>query len=152
MAKKFWLMKSEPFVYSIDDLARDGKSGWNGVRNYLARNFMKAMSVGDPVLFYHSSVNPAGVAGIMEGARLAYPDPSQFDKKSEYYEPRATSDKPMWFHVDVRFVRKLPRLVTLDELKKAASLKSMMLFSHSRLSVQPVERAAFERIVGLSGG
>ena len=150
MAKKFWLMKSEPTVYSIDDLARDGKSGWNGVRNFLARNFMKAMALGDRVLFYHSSVDPAGVAGIMEVAKLAYPDPTQFDAKSEYHEPRATADAPVWFHVDVRFVEKLPRLVALDELKRERPLKSMMLFSHSRLSVQPVERAAFDRIVSLS--
>lgn len=143
-------MKSEPFVYSIDDLARDGTSGWNGVRNYMARNFMKAMAVGDRVLFYHSSVDPAGVAGVMEVARTAYPDPTQFDKKGGHFERRATPEHPVWFHVDVRFVEKLKRLATLDELKREPALRRMMLFSHSRLSVQPVELEHYERILALS--
>ena len=90
MVKNFWLMKSEPFVYSIDDRARDAKSGWNGVRNYMARNFMKAMAAGDRVLFYHSSVDPAGAAGIMEAERAPYPDPTQFDRNGEDVEARAT--------------------------------------------------------------
>ncbi|MBI4348071.1 MAG: EVE domain-containing protein [Elusimicrobia bacterium] len=143
-------MKSEPYVYSIDDLARDGRTGWNGVRNYMARNFMREMAAGDRVFFYHSSVDPAGVAGIMEVARAAYPDPTQFDKKGEYFEPRATVEKPVWFHVDVRFIEKLPRLVTMDELKRDAALRRMMLFTHSRLSVQPVLREHWDRILSLS--
>ncbi|MBI5201422.1 MAG: EVE domain-containing protein [Elusimicrobia bacterium] len=142
-------MKSEPYVFSIDDLKRDGTSGWNGVRNYMARNFMKAMSLGDLVLFYHSSVDPAGVAGLMEVSKLAYPDPTQFDKKSEYFEPRATKERPVWYHVDVTFVEKFQKFVTLDSLKKQPTLKSMVLFQNSRLSVQPVERAAFEKVVSL---
>lgn len=134
----YWLMKSEPDVFSIDDLKKKGVSGWDGVRNYQARNFMKAMKKGDQVFFYHSSTQPPGVAGLAEVVREAYPDPSQFDRKSDYYEPRATPANPVWFQVDVRFVKKLDKLVTLDAIRGTPSLQKMPLINRSRLSVQPI--------------
>ncbi|MBI4424779.1 MAG: EVE domain-containing protein [Elusimicrobia bacterium] len=142
-----WLMKSEPHVYSIDDLKRDRTTGWSGVRNYQARNFMRAMAVGDPVLFYHSNAEPSGLAGIAEVCRAAYPDPTQFDRKSEYYELRATREKPVWFQVDLRFARKLPRLLALGELRARKELARMALFTRARLSVQPVAEAEWKAIV-----
>lgn len=148
---RHWLMKSEPDVFSIDDLKKKRVEGWNGVRNYQARNFMKSMEIGDKVLFYHSSVVPPGVAGLAEVSRLAYPDPTQFDRKSDYFEPRATTETPVWFQVDVRFVGKLPRLLTLDEMRGVPALASMPLFHRSRLSVQPVTPEQYAAIVALAG-
>ena len=150
MSPSFWLMKSEPDVFSIDDLARKRVSGWDGVRNYQARNFMKAMKRGDKVLFYHSNAKPSGVAGVAEVCRTAYPDPTQFDAKSAYHEPRATPDAPVWFQVDVRFVSKLPRLLSLDELRGVPALQDMALFKRSRLSVQPVTSAQWKTLLGLA--
>lgn len=147
MPRSLWLMKSEPDVFSIDDLARKRVSGWDGVRNYQARNFMRAMRKGDRVLFYHSNAEPPGVAGVAEVAREAYPDPTQFDRKSQYYEPRATPDAPVWYQVDVKFVSKLPRLVPLDELRGMPALKDMALLKRSRLSVQPVAPAEWDAIL-----
>lgn len=141
MSARLWLMKSEPDVFSIDDLARKGVCGWDGVRNYQARNFMREMRAGDRVLFYHSNAAPPGVAGVAEVARTAYPDPTQFDRRSPYHEPRATPDRPVWDQVDVRFVRRLPRLVSLDELRGRPELRGMTLLTRSRLSVQPVTSA-----------
>ena len=150
MTASSWLMKSEPHVFGIDDLARKPKktSGWDGVRNYQARNFMKAMKKGDRAFFYHSSVDPAGIAGIVEISREAYPDPTQFDPKSDYFEPRATAAAPVWFQVDVALVEKLPRLITLDELRGIPALKDMLLLRRgSRLSVQPVTPAEWAAIL-----
>lgn len=134
----YWLMKTEPDVFSIDDLCKKGVSGWDGVRNYQARNFMKTMKKGDQVFFYHSSTQPPGVAGLAEVVKEAYPDPSQFDPKSDYFEPRARPDAPVWFQVDVKFVRKLDKFVTLDAIRGAPSLQKMPLINRSRLSVQPI--------------
>ncbi len=142
-----WLMKSEPDVFGIDDLAKKKSEGWNGVRNYEARNFMNRMKVGDRVLFYHSNAKPSGVAGVAEVSRTAYPDATQFDPNSDYYEPRATKDKPVWFQVDLRFVSKLARLVPLDELRGMPELEGMMLFKRSRLSVIPVTAQEWKSIV-----
>jgi metalloendopeptidase OMA1, mitochondrial len=147
MSPRHWLMKSEPHVFSIEDLEKKGRSGWDGVRNYQARNFMREMKPGDQVFFYHSSVQPPGIAGLAEVVREAYPDPSQFDPKSDYYEPKATPDRPMWFQVDVRFVKKLRRLLSLDELKGVPALSEMPLFKRSRLSVQPVTPAQWKSIL-----
>ena len=149
-APRHWLMKSEPDVFSIDDLAKKKTEGWNGVRNYEARNFMKRMAVGDKVLFYHSNAAPSGVAGIAEVSRTAYPDPTQFDPKSDYFEPRATPETPVWFQVDLRFVSKLPRLVPLDELRGEPALADMSLFKRSRLSVIPVTPLHWKIVVGLA--
>ncbi len=148
----FWLMKSEPDVFGIDDLAKKKTEGWNGVRNYQARNFMKSMCVGDTVLFYHSNAKPSGVAGTAEVSRTAYPDPTQFDPKSDYFEPRATKENPVWFQVDLRFVSKLPRFVPLDELRGMPELQGMMLFKRSQLSVQPVTPPQWKSITKRGGG
>lgn len=131
-------MKSEPDVFSIDDLREKGVSGWDGVRNYQARNFMKTMKKGDLAFFYHSNAQPPGVAGFAEVVREAYPDPSQFDRKSEYFEPRATAASPVWFQVDVRFAGKARRFVSLEEIRSIPELREMPLLNRSRLSVQPV--------------
>ena len=144
-----WLMKSEPEVYSIDDLARDGKTDWTGVRNFKARNYLKSMKVGDKVLFYHSNAEPPGVAGLAEIAAEAKPDRLQFDPTSDYFEPKATKETPYWYCPDVRFVAKFDRFVPLQELRDADELTGMLLTSGkaSRLSVQPVEKAHFDAIV-----
>jgi predicted RNA-binding protein with PUA-like domain len=150
MSAARWLMKSEPEVFGIDDLARKPKktSGWDGVRNYQARNFMRAMKAGDQAFFYHSNAEPPGVAGVVEIVREAYPDPSQFDRKSDHFEPRATTDSPVWSQVDVKLVRKLPRLLTLEELRGMPELEGMVLLRRgSRLSVQPVSPAEWAAIV-----
>jgi predicted RNA-binding protein with PUA-like domain len=143
----FWLVKSEPDVYSIDDLAREQSTGWNGVRNYQARNFLKAMAVGDSVLFYHSSSEVIGVAGVAAVTRAAYPDPTQFDKRSEYFDAAATAKKPRWFCPDIGFVEKFPRVVPIGELREKPGLKAMALLQRgSRLSVQPVSEREFKVI------
>jgi predicted RNA-binding protein with PUA-like domain len=148
---KYWLMKSEPEVFSIDALAKKPKrtSGWDGVRNYQARNFMKEMAVGDRAFFYHSSCEPPGVAGISEIVKAAYPDPTQFDRKSDYFEPRATTDRPVWYQVDVKFVEKLPRLVPLQALRDNPALAKMSLFTRSRLSIHPVTPEEWKIILGM---
>lgn len=155
MAKKFWLMKTEPDVFSIRDLkGRPGKKEhWDGVRNYQARNHMRdGMTVGDQVLFYHSSCAPAGVAGVAEIAKAAYPDPSALDPKSKYFDAKATPDKNPWVMVDVKFVKELPRLVTLEEMKTAPGLESMMVIKRGmRLSIQPVSPEEFAIVLKLAG-
>jgi predicted RNA-binding protein with PUA-like domain len=132
---KYWLMKSEPSAYSIDDLARDGKTDWTGVRNYQARNFMRdEMRVGDKVLFYASNADPSGVTGIAEIARAGYPDPSD----------------ETWTLVDVKFVEKFPRIVSLETLKSTKGLEDMVVTRKgSRLSVQPVTKKEFDIVVKL---
>ena len=142
----YWLMKSEPDVFSIDDLAAKKTGGWDGVRNYEARNFMKVMKTGDKVLFYHSNAVPPGVAGTAEVCREAYPDPTQFDPKDGHYDPKAAPDKPIWFQVDLRFVAKFARFVPLDELRGTPELADMKLFKRSRLSVIPVTPAQWKII------
>lgn len=144
-------MKSEPEVFSIDDLARDGSTSWEGVRNYTARNFMRdGMQLGDLVLYYHSNAEPSGVAGLAKVSRLAYPDPTQFDPKSEYHDPGATKDDPRWLMVDVAFVERFPTLVTLEAIKAEPALAKMLVVQKGqRLSVQPVDEAHFARIVAM---
>jgi len=146
---KYWLMKSEPDECSIDDvLAAPGRTTpWSGVRNYQARNFMlKDMKVGDGVLFYHSSCPEPGIAGLAEVASAAYPDASQFDAKSDYYDPASKRDAPRWFNVDVRALKKT-RLVSLPELKKQKQLKKMVtLRPGNRLSITPVTEAEWKHI------
>ena len=139
-------MKSEPDVFSIDDLAKKKTSLWDGVRNYQARNFMtQDMKPGDHILLYHSNAEPPGVAGIATVASEPEPDPSQFDKKSEYFDPKATKEKPRWFCVRVAFKEKLPRTVTLDELRKEKALSEMLVIKKGqRLSIQPVAQKEFD--------
>lgn len=149
--KQYWLMKSEPDAYSIDDLEREGKTAWEGVRNYQSRNFMRdSMRVGDGVLFYHSSVEPIGVAGVGRVASPSYPDRSALDPKSQYFEPKATPDNPIWMLVDVAFVERFAQVVKLEELKADPSLERLMVCKRgARLSIQPVSPEHFRRIVAL---
>ncbi len=148
---RYWLMKSEPDTFSIDDLARVGTEPWTGVRNYLARNYMRdEMRVGDGVLFYHSSCAEAGVAGLAEVASEAYPDPTQFDCKSDYHDPKSTPEQPRWQLVDVAFTRKLARTITLAELKADPRLDGFALLQRgNRLSILPVTKAQWNRILSL---
>ncbi|MCB1054562.1 MAG: EVE domain-containing protein [Acidobacteria bacterium] len=149
--KRYWLVKSEPESYSLDDLERDGKTLWDGVRNYQARNFMRDdMKLGDGVLYYHSNEKPPAVVGLARVAREAYPDPSQFDPKSDYHDPKATPEAPRWVVVDIEFVERLARPVSLDEMKADSGLEGMLLLQRGqRLSVMPVEEKHFRRIVEL---
>ena len=146
---KYWLMKSEPDECSIDDVlaARGRTTPWSGVRNYQARNFMlKDMSVGDGVLFYHSSCPEPGIAGLAEVASAAYPDASQFDPKSDYYDPASKREAPRWFNVDVRALKKI-RLIHLEEMRKQKQLKKMVtLRPGNRLSITPVTEAEWKHI------
>jgi predicted RNA-binding protein with PUA-like domain len=144
-------MKSEPETYSIDDLERDGSTAWEGVRNFKARNNLKAMEVGDEVLFYHSSANPPGVAGIARVSRAAYPDPSQFDRKSDYHDPKSDPEKPKWYLVDVEFVAKARTLVSLPSIREDAGLADMELVRYGRLSVQSVTKPEFDRVKKKAG-
>lgn len=145
MARKYWLMKSEEDVYSIDDLEADGTTRWVGVRNYEARNLMRdKMSPGDRILYYHSNAKPSGVAGIAEVASDSYPDPTQFDSESNYHDEKATPEEPRWYLVDVRFVERFPRVVPLSEIKSEERLSEMVLVNRMRLSVQPVDEKEFE--------
>lgn len=145
---QYWLMKSEPGDYSIDDLERDGTEHWDGIRNYQARNLMRdQMEVGDRVLFYHSNAQPPGVVGIAEIAGGPHADHTQFDPNEKYYDPKSDPDNPRWIMVDVRFVEKLLRLVSLPELRGYPELTDMVLLNRSRLSVQPVTKAEYEFIL-----
>ena len=141
-----WLMKSEPDVFSIDTLKKDKTTWWEGVRNYQARNFMmNDMKVGDEVLFYHSNAEPSGVAGLARVSKAAEADKLQFDKKSEYYDEKATKEKPRWFCVQVEFVEKFPEVISLAELHQNEKLADMMVLKKGqRLSVQPVSDKHFE--------
>lgn len=145
---KFWLMKTEPEVFSITDLKKSKTSLWEGVRNYQARNFMvNDMQVGQGVLLYHSSTDPSGVAGIATVSQKAIPDPTQFDRKSAYYDPKATREKPIWFCVEVKFVTQFSHFVSLAEIKANKNLAQMMVVKKgSRLSIQPVTKDEFEYI------
>ena len=144
-------MKSEPGTYSIDDLKKDGTTLWTGVRNYQARNFMtQMMKVGDQVLFYHSSAEPPGVAGLAQISKAAIPDPSQFDKKSDSYDPKATKEKPIWFCVEVKFISKFPEIISLDQLRSDKKLASMLVLKKGqRLSIQPVTASEFQTVCKL---
>ena len=150
---KYWLMKSEPDVYSIDQLKKDKTTWWEGVRNYQARNFMmKDMEVGNLVLFYHSNAEPPGVAGIAKITHKAEPDKQQFDKKSEYYDAKATKEKPIWFCTEVGFVEKFKELVSLQDLRDNDKLQEMLVLAKgSRLSVQPVDKKHFEIVKKMGG-
>ncbi|WP_373046471.1 EVE domain-containing protein [Vulgatibacter sp.] len=153
MAKRYWLVKSEPDVYSIDRLEAEGSTSWEGVRNYQARNFMQEMKKGDRVLFYHSNAEPPGVAGIAEVVREAYPDHHAADPKSKYHDPGHSEEKPRWFMVDVGFVERFPEVLPLPLLKGEPALEGMeLLRKGSRLSVQPVAKEHFDHVVKLGRG
>jgi predicted RNA-binding protein with PUA-like domain len=139
---QYWLMKTEPDVFSIDDLIRKKRSGWDGVRNYQARNFMRdGMKLGDLVFFYHSNAEPPGIVGLAKVSKLAHPDPTQFDSKSEYFDPKAKMETPTWMQVEVEFVEKFPTLISLDQLKAQKKLRDMPLVKRgNRLSVMPISQ------------
>jgi predicted RNA-binding protein with PUA-like domain len=145
-SRRYWLLKSEPDCYSIDDLERDGTTHWSGVRNYQARNFMRdEMKPGDGVIFYHSSAEPPGVAGFAEIAREGYADHTALDPDDDHFDPKATPENPIWMMVDVKFVRKLPATIPLAKLKETPGLEAMEVTKRgSRLSVQRVSREEFE--------
>jgi predicted RNA-binding protein with PUA-like domain len=152
--RRFWLMKSEPDVFSIDDLARSPKqtTSWEGVRNYQARNFMREMAVGDLVLFYHSNADPPAVAGIAEIVRTAYPDDTQFDRKSRYYDQDSSPSAPRWDRVDIKHRETFKDGLPLDRLRREPRLNGMeLLRKGSRLSVQPVTGAQWEVVLELAG-
>lgn len=151
---QYWLMKSEPDVFSIDDLAaRPAQTEpWDGVRNYQARNFMRQMRVGDLVLFYHSNARPPGIAGVARISGAARPDPTQFDPQSKYFDAKSTVDKPRWDVVEVTFVRKFAELIALDTLKHTPALLDMAVVRKgSRLSVMPVSPDEWQVVMGLAG-
>jgi predicted RNA-binding protein with PUA-like domain len=148
----YWLMKSEPDAFSIDDLKKVKNEPWSGVRNYQARNFMwKDMMLGDGVLFYHSNAKIPGIAGLAKVASSAYPDPTQFDPESDYWDPKATLEKPRWFLVDVSFERKFSAVLSLETLKANADILGdfVLLNRGTRLSVLPVTKAQWQTILKL---
>jgi predicted RNA-binding protein with PUA-like domain len=146
--RSYWLMKSEPDVYGIDQLERETVGTWEGVRNYQARNHMRAMQEDDLAFFYHSSTEPPGIVGVMKIEREAYPDPTQFDAKSPYYDEKSKPDAPRWDRVDVRFVEKLPVQITLAELREDPRCEDMLVIRRGmRLSVQPVDKAHFAHLL-----
>lgn len=144
-----WLVKSEPTAFSIDDLAARKVEPWDGVRNYQARNFMRdGMRVGDHVFFYHSNCAEPGIVGVAKVASDAYPDPTQFDPKNAHFDPGSSRDDPRWLLVDMAFVRKLKRVITLDELKPLEALDGLALVRRgNRLSVMPVSKAHWQAIL-----
>ena len=150
--KRYWLMKSEPDSFSIDDLQKVGIEPWNGVRNYQARNHMRQMQVGDGVLFYHSSCAVPAVVGIARVASVAYPDATQFDPKSDYFDAKSTREEPRWSLVDVAFERKLKRAIPLEEIKQHADALGegfALTQRGSRLSVSPVSAAQWKLLLAL---
>lgn len=152
--RNHWLMKSEPDVYSIMDLKRDGRTGWEGVRNYQARNFMRdLMKIGDGVLFYHSGAEPPGVAGVAKIVAPASPDTTALDKAADGFDPKATKANPIWCKVDIEFVEAFDKVVSLADLRACAELTEMLVLRKGqRLSVQPVEAKHFERVVKMGRG
>lgn len=146
----YWLMKSEPDEFSIDDLAKKKIEPWSGVRNYQARNYLREMRAGDGVLFYHSSCAEPGVVGVAEVAAEAHPDPTQFNPHSDYFDAKSTRAAPRWSLVDVKFKRKLKRVIALAELKDRKELQGLALIRPgNRLSVLPVSKTQWDFILGL---
>lgn len=148
----YWLMKSEPDVYSIDTLKNEKKTLWDGIRNYQARNFMmKDMKVGDQVLFYHSNAKPPGIAGLARISKKAVPDPTAFDKKSKYFDEKSSKENPRWFCVEVAYEKKLKKLISLDDIRGNKELADMMVIKKgSRLSIQPVTEKEYNEIIKMN--
>ncbi len=146
-AKRYWLMKSEVGDYSIADLERDGTTPWDGVRNYEARNLLRdEISPGDLVLYYHSNAKPSGVVGVAKVVSEPYPDATQFDRSDSHFDPKSSPEKPRWWLVDVGFVERFPRIVSIAEVRERPELASMVLLKRLRLSVQPVSKNEFTLI------
>ena len=152
MARNYWLMKCEPTAYTIANLARDGSTSWEGVRNYQARNFMRdEMKLGDRVLVYHSNADPPAVAGVAVVVREAYPDHTSWDPKDHHYDPKSTSENPRWFMVDIQLEQIFAEEISRDMLRQVTALKDMeLLRKGSRLSVQPVRKKEFDAVLKLS--
>lgn len=148
---RYWLMKCEPAAYTIDDLARDRRTSWEGVRNYQARNFMRdRMQVGDAVLFYASNAEPSGVTGLAKIARAGYPDAYSWTPGHKYYDSASTPEHPVWYMVDIEFVERFPATLPLETLKRTKGLEQMMVIRKgSRLSVQPVSKPEYDIVVKL---
>ena len=148
----YWLMKSEPDVYSIDDLERDGREMWDSIRNYQARNMMRDdMCIGDKVFFYHSNCKEPAIVGVSKVASKPYPDPTQFDPESKYFDPKSDQENPRWMLVDVEFVSKLKRPVTLTEIKANPAFEDMILTRRgNRLSIMPVDKKHWDTILRLA--
>ena len=152
MAAKYWLVKSEPSAYSIDDLMHDKITHWDGVRNYQARNYMRdEMKLGDKVLFYHSNAEPIAVVGVCEVAKEGYPDFSAFDPEDKHFDPKSKIDSPTWIMVDIKIIEKFIRPVALDEIKGNSKLQNMKLVQRgNRLTVMPIDKNEFNEIMKLS--
>jgi predicted RNA-binding protein with PUA-like domain len=151
--KQYWLVKTEVEDYPFEQFKKDKKIGWTGVRNYLARNFMRdQMKAGDGVLFYHSNADPSMVMGIAEVSKESHPDPTQYDSKSDYYDEKSTKESPRWFMVELKFVEEFKRPVTRDALKDDKRLANMMLFKQGRLSISAVTPEEWNVIVKLGRG
>lgn len=148
---RYWLMKSEPDVYSISDLERDQETLWDGVRNYQARNFMMSMELGDRVFFYHSNTKPPGIVGLMQVSQTQQVDPTQFDPASHYYDPKSPQDAPRWHTVCLRFEKQFPGIVTLDQLRETFTGEELWVVRRgNRLSVMPVDEAVAKKIVAIA--
>ena len=148
---KYWLMKSEPNAYSIDDLQRDKKTHWDGVRNYQARNFMREMSVGDGVLFYHSNCKVPGIIGLATVSKLAYPDHTAFDPDDHHFDPKSDPENPRWDMVDIKFAAKFDEVLSLHELRADPRLNEMLILRKgNRLSVTPVSAKDWKAICKLA--
>jgi predicted RNA-binding protein with PUA-like domain len=148
---RYWLMKSEPDVYSIDDLARDPEEIWDGVRNYQARNFLRTMAVGDRAFFYHSNTKPPGIVGLMTIIEADIVDPTQFDPSNKYYDPKSSPDNPRWRTVKVGYGETFLQAITLDQLKATFSPEELLVVKRgNRLSVMPVETPIAERILAIA--
>ena len=154
-ARGHWLVKSEPGTFSFEDLLRSpGKrTGWDGVRNHQAKLYLRdQMKVGDGVLFYHSSAEPPGVAGVARVARAGYPDPTQFDPRSEHHDPKSREAEPTWYQVDLQAIAAMPRFVPLEALRARRELRGMLLLQRGqRLSVMPVAPAEWKAVLALGG-
>ena len=148
---RYWLMKTEPDVFSIDDLKLQKTTPWEGVRNYQARNFMRdEMKKGDLVLIYHSNAKPPGVAGIGAVSKEAFPDHFAWDKKSKYYDPKSSKENPRWMMVEIKFKKKFKEILSLSEIKETKGLEDMLILRKgNRLSITPVEKKHFEQIIGM---
>jgi len=144
----YWLMKSEPDVYSLEDLKQEGQTLWDGVRNYQARNFMRTMAIGDSVFFYHSNTKPPGIVGLMEVIENNVIDPTQFDPQSDYFDLKSSSDNPRWQTVKVKFIRAFPKLISLDQLKQTFAPEELLVVKKgNRLSIMPIASNIAEKIL-----
>jgi len=151
-ARSYWLMKSEPVVFSIRDLEACGSTGWDGVRNYQARNYLRDdIKVGDGVLVYHSHTVLSGISGLAEVVRGGYPDSTAFDPSDAHFDPKSNPAKPTWYRVDLKFVKAFPSVIPIGTLRKTRGLQKMVLFRNGRLSVQPVTKKEWEIILRLAG-